>query len=87
MAMCLFGVTEYLIKKLPVPTKRAKVILIKVISCNAFLVMLLVYIYIRSYLKSVLRSVISGSSRRVNKICTVFFFYILLTVHLNIFIS
>jgi hypothetical protein len=43
---------EYLIKKLPVPTKRVTVILIKVKSCNALLRMLLVSICI--YLKSFL---------------------------------
>ena len=40
-------------KKLPVATKRATIILIKVKSCNALLRMLLVCT--RSYLKSVLR--------------------------------
>ena len=40
-------------KKLPVLTKQAKVVLIKVKPCNAFLSMLLVCI--RSYLKSVLK--------------------------------
>ena len=44
---------EYLIKKPPVPTKRAKISLIKVKSCNALLRMLLVCI--GSYLKSFLR--------------------------------
>jgi hypothetical protein len=43
--------TEYLIKKLPVPLKRATVILIKVKSCNALFCMLLVCI--RICLKSV----------------------------------
>jgi hypothetical protein len=41
------------VKKHPVPTKRATVFLIKVKSCNALLLMLLVCI--RAYLKSVLR--------------------------------
>jgi len=41
---------EYLIKKLPIPTKRATVGLINVKSCNALLDMPLVYI--RSYLNS-----------------------------------
>jgi hypothetical protein len=45
--------TEYKIKKLPVPTKRATAILHKVQSSNALLCMLLVYICI--YLKSLLR--------------------------------
>ena len=44
---------EYLIKKLPVPTKRKTNILIGVKSCNALLPLLLVSI--RNYLKSVLR--------------------------------
>jgi hypothetical protein len=41
---------EYLIKKPPVPTKRATIILIKVKSCNALLRMLLVCM--NMYLKS-----------------------------------
>jgi hypothetical protein len=45
--------TEYLIMKPPVATKRATVSLIKVKSCNTLLRMLLVCI--GSYLKSVLR--------------------------------
>jgi hypothetical protein len=53
LSMCLFRMTEYLIKKPPVPTKRATVSLIKVKSCNALLRMLLVCIC--SYLKLVLR--------------------------------
>jgi len=66
--MCLFRVIEYLIKKLPVLSKRGTIILIKVKSCNAFLLMLLVCIH--SYLKSVLRSVISGFRRGVYEIYT-----------------
>ena len=53
LAICLFRMTEYLTKKLPVPTKRVTFISIKVKSRNALLRMLLVCI--RSYLKSVLR--------------------------------
>lgn len=45
--------SEYLIKKPPVPTKWARVSLIKVKSGNALLRILLAYI--RSYLKSILR--------------------------------
>jgi hypothetical protein len=44
---------EYLIKKAPVPTKRATVSLIKVKSYTALLLVLL--LCIRSYLKSILR--------------------------------
>ena len=44
---------EYLIKIPPIPTKRAKFILLKVKSCSALLYMLLVNI--PSYLNSVLR--------------------------------
>ena len=44
---------EYLIKKLPVPTKRETIILIKLKSRNALLRMLLLRIVI--YLKSVVR--------------------------------
>jgi len=51
--MWLFLMTVYIIKKLPVPTKRAKIFLLKVKSCNAFFRMLLVCI--SSYLKSVLK--------------------------------
>ena len=52
MAICLFGMTFRIIKKLSVPTKRATVSLIKVKSCNALLRVRLVCI--RSCLKSVL---------------------------------
>jgi len=45
--------TDYKIKKLPVPTKRATVILHRVKSSNALLCMPLVYI--SNYLKSKLR--------------------------------
>jgi len=47
-----FYTTVRISKKLPVSTKRAAVILIKIKSCNALLSMLLVFI--RSYLKPVL---------------------------------
>ena len=40
----LFELLEYLIKELPVPTKRTTFIVIKVKSCNALLRMLLVHI-------------------------------------------
>jgi hypothetical protein len=53
LAICLFRMTEYLTEKLPVPIKRATIILIKVKSCNALLRMLLVCI--RNYLQSVLK--------------------------------
>jgi len=54
LATLLFRVTVRIPSlKLPVPTKRATVILIKVKSCNALLRMLKVCF--RSYLKSVLR--------------------------------
>jgi len=45
--------TEYLIKKAPVPIKWVTLILIKVKPCNILLCMLLIYIII--YLKSALR--------------------------------
>jgi hypothetical protein len=51
--MCSFRMTEYLIKKHPVPTKRATINLITVKSRNALLRVLLVCI--RSYLISVVR--------------------------------
>jgi len=52
--MCWFRTTlEYLIKKLPLPTKRATIILIEVKSYSAFSCMLLLCILIN--LKSVLR--------------------------------
>jgi hypothetical protein len=50
---CITAPLEYLIKKLPIPTKRATVILIKVKSRNALVHMLLVCIGINK--KSVLR--------------------------------
>jgi hypothetical protein len=51
--MCFVWPSQYLIKKLPVLTKRAIIILIKVKLCNASLRMLL--LCIRSCLQSVLR--------------------------------
>jgi hypothetical protein len=53
LATCLFRMTAYVIKKLPVPTKRVTVLLLKVKSCKALLRTLL--LWIRSYLQSVLR--------------------------------
>ena len=54
MAICLFRMTvRILIKKLPVPTERATVILIRVKSCTALLRMLL--ICVSAYLKSDLK--------------------------------
>ena len=49
----MFLMTEYLIKKHPVPTKPAKTIFIKVQSCNELLCMLLPCLF--AYIKLVLR--------------------------------
>ena len=61
---------EYLIKKLPVPTKRATVISIKVKSCDALLHMLLVRTII--YLKSVEVAIFNfGDRSSAHTTCTV----------------
>jgi len=47
LAMCLFGMTECLVKKHPVPTKQATVSLFKVKSCSVLLrVLLCIYVAI-----------------------------------------
>jgi hypothetical protein len=46
--------TEYLVNKLPVPTKRATVSLFKVKPCHALLRMVLVLVRVSSYMKCVL---------------------------------
>jgi hypothetical protein len=58
---------EYLIKKPPVPTKQAMIILIKVKSCNALLHVLLVCVcnYLKSVLQSKLLYIYMGKDMRI----------------------